>query len=77
MAPRYLVADDLTNGHLVAPFGFVTGRRNVVLWMSPRARSRRGAPAFAEWLKREAALTVADVDANGGVGRTDWPRGTR
>lgn len=64
MAPRYLVADDLNSGHLVAPFGFVQGRRNVVLWMSPQARKREGALAFARWLQQEARQTVEDSERN-------------
>lgn len=59
MAPRYLVADDLAAGRLVAPFGFLQGKRTVVLWISPQLRARDDIRAVTDWLQAEAAQAAA------------------
>lgn len=53
IAPSFLVDDDLTEGRLVAPFGFLPGQRNVVLWISPQVRTRTDIRAFSDWLCQE------------------------
>lgn len=63
MAPQYLVADDLDAGRLVAPFGFLQGKRTVVLWVSPQLRARDDIRAVVDWLQAESAQAPA-----GGVG---------
>lgn len=53
IAPRFLVEDDLQSKRLIAPFGFVEGARQVVLWLAPHVRSRSDIQAFANWLEAE------------------------
>ncbi|KQW56420.1 LysR substrate-binding domain-containing protein [Variovorax sp. Root411] len=53
IAPRFLVEDDLQSGRLIAPFGFVEGLRQVVLWLAPNVRTRADIRAFADWLEAE------------------------
>lgn len=60
MAPRFLVADDLASGRLVAPFGFLEGRRTVVLWITPQLRTREDIRALSDWLQAEALQADAD-----------------
>ena len=40
LAPRFLVEDEIRRGHVVAPFGFVTGPHDLSLWIAPHMRSR-------------------------------------
>lgn len=54
IAPQQLVADDLAAGRLVAPWGFVETRAQLVLWMPTRQVDRRG-EQLATWLRRELA----------------------
>lgn len=54
IAPQQLVADDLAAGRLVAPWGFVETRAQLVLWMPARQVDRRG-EQLAAWLRRELA----------------------
>lgn len=61
MAPRFLVEDDLQAGRLVAPFGFVEGNRNLVLWLAPHVRTRQDISALANWLKEEFVRTQAAI----------------
>ncbi len=58
IAPRFLVEDDLTEGRLVAPFGFLAGERNVVLWISPQVRTRSDIREFSDWLCQEVESYV-------------------
>lgn len=60
IAPRYLVDDDLTEGRLVAPFGFTPGKRNVVLWISPQLRTRSDIRIFSDWLRNEVEENYAN-----------------
>ncbi|CAN5461837.1 LysR family transcriptional regulator [soil metagenome] len=53
VAPRFLVEDDLAEGRLVAPFDFVQGTRNVVLWVS-RTETREDVRRFCDWLRSRA-----------------------
>ena len=54
IAPQQLVADYLAAGRLVAPWGFVETRAQLVLWMPARQVDRRG-EQLAAWLRRELA----------------------
>jgi len=47
-----LVADDLADGRLVAPWGFVETSARLALWVPGRARDGR-AQQLARWLERE------------------------
>ncbi|MBM6594186.1 LysR substrate-binding domain-containing protein [Microvirga pudoricolor] len=53
LTPRHLVARDIADNRLVAPFGFLTsGKRYFALY---RKRRGAGAAQFCAWLQREAA----------------------
>lgn len=54
IAPQQLVADDLTAGRLMAPWGFVETPARLALWVPGRARDTR-AERLAQWLVRELA----------------------
>ena len=52
IAPQQLVADDLTAGRLVAPWGFVDTSARLALWLPARRLDKR-AQLLAEWLRNE------------------------
>lgn len=52
IAPQQLVADDLTAGRLVAPWGFVETSARLALWVPIRSRDNR-AERLAQWLRKE------------------------
>ncbi|TFZ18440.1 LysR family transcriptional regulator [Stutzerimonas stutzeri] len=52
IAPQQLVADDLRQGRLLAPWGFVETRARLALWV-PARRVDRCAERLAEWLRNE------------------------
>ncbi len=52
IAPQQLVADDLSAGRLVAPWGFVETRARLALWLPARRLDRR-AEQLADWLRDE------------------------
>ncbi|VXB52778.1 HTH-type transcriptional regulator TrpI [Pseudomonas sp. 8BK] len=52
IAPQQLVADDLTGGRLVAPWGFVETSARLSLWVPARRLDKR-AQLLAEWLRHE------------------------
>ncbi len=52
IAPQQLVADDLHQGRLLAPWGFVETRARLALWV-PARRVERRAERLAEWLRNE------------------------
>ncbi len=52
IAPQQLVADDLHQGRLLAPWGFVETRARLALWVPARRVDRR-AERLAEWLRNE------------------------
>lgn len=51
--PKMLVLDDLRSGKLVAPFGFMPGARQLVLWIAPHLDGRFDVEALAKWLAAE------------------------
>ena len=53
--PRMLVADDLDNGALVAPLGFVAGPNRLSIWVAPNLSQRPDTVRLVEWLKEELA----------------------
>ena len=59
VAPHILIADDLRAGALVAPFGFVRGRRSLQLWTNERGQSRHDVRNLAKWLKEQILNTSA------------------
>lgn len=52
IAPQQLVADDLRQRRLLAPWGFVETRARLALWVPARRVDRR-AERLAEWLRDE------------------------
>ena len=53
MVPRILVEDEIRNGHIVAPFGFVAGPHRLDLWINPHLRARRDVRYLIAWLDDE------------------------
>ena len=53
VSPRLLVEDDLTEGRLVAPFGFVAGNREVTLWTLPGERRRADVACVETWIESQ------------------------
>jgi DNA-binding transcriptional LysR family regulator len=51
IAPQQLVADDLSAGRLVAPWGFVETSARLALWVPVRSRDGR-AERLAQWLRQ-------------------------
>ncbi|UVE17851.1 LysR family transcriptional regulator [Pseudomonas sp. LS44] len=52
IAPQLLVADDLTAGRLLAPWGFVETPARLALWVPARSLDQR-AERLAQWLAEE------------------------
>lgn len=52
IAPRQLVVDDLRQGRLLAPWGFVETQARLALWV-PARRSDQRAERLAQWLRNE------------------------
>jgi DNA-binding transcriptional LysR family regulator len=61
--PRMLVLDDLNNGTLVAPLGFVPGPNKLSLWLAPHLARRADATRLVDWLAEELR-----VSESGGAG---------
>lgn len=61
--PRMLVLDDLNNGTLVAPLGFVAGPNKLSLWLAPHLARRADATRLVDWLAEELR-----VSENGSAG---------
>ena len=53
MVPRLLVEDEIRQGHLVAPFGFVAGPHRLDLWINPHLRARKDVRHLIDWLADE------------------------
>lgn len=53
LAPRFLVEDEIRRGHVVAPFGFVTGPHELSLWIAPHLRTRGDVRRLADWVQSE------------------------
>lgn len=54
IAPQQLVADDLRQGRLLAPWGFVETKARLSLWV-PARRADRRAERLADWLRQQLA----------------------
>lgn len=52
IAPHQLVADDLRQGRLLAPWGFVETRAMLALWVPSRRKDQR-AERLADWLRQQ------------------------
>ena len=51
--PRMLVRDDLNNGTLVAPFGFVPGPNKLAIWVAPHLSRQTNTVSLVDWLTDE------------------------
>jgi len=60
VVPRMIVENELCEGRLVAPFGFVPGPHKIVLWIAPHLRTRADLKALVNWLKQELRRSAAD-----------------
>ena len=54
--PRMLVRDDLSNGTLVAPLGFLPGPNKLAIWVAPHLSRRADAVKLIDWLTDELRL---------------------
>lgn len=57
--PRMLVRDDLNNGTLVAPLGFISGPNQLSLWTAARLANRPEVRKLIPWLAQELKLEGA------------------
>jgi LysR family glycine cleavage system transcriptional activator len=57
ITPRMIVEDEISSGRLVAPFGFVAGKFNIVLWIAPHLRRSKDLQALVNWVTREVDAT--------------------
>ena len=53
VAPRILVEDEIAEGRLVAPFGFVSGPNSLRLWIARHVRDRADVRSLSNWLQAE------------------------
>lgn len=53
IVPRMIVEEEIRDGRLVAPMGFVPGPYNMVLWIAPHLRAREDLKTLVGWLKEE------------------------
>ena len=51
--PRMLVRDDLDNGTLLTPLGFVAGPNKLAIWMAPHLSRRSDVVKLVDWLTDE------------------------
>jgi hypothetical protein len=51
-----IVEDEINSGRLVAPFGFVAGAFNIVLWIAPHLRKSKDLQALVAWITREVEI---------------------
>jgi LysR family transcriptional regulator, glycine cleavage system transcriptional activator len=55
VAPRMIVEGEMAAGRLVAPYGFVPGPYNIVLWIAPHLRADHGLRTVVNWIREEMA----------------------
>lgn len=69
--PRMLVLDDLNNGTLVAPLGFVAGPNKMSVWLAPHLARRGDATRLVDWLVQELR---SSEQVSTGTARTRAPQ---
>jgi DNA-binding transcriptional LysR family regulator len=84
LVPQMLVMNDLISGKLCAPFGFVRGPRQLVLWVAPHLHAHADVKHLEQWLTGEmneslkemsaflAKMDEAGVQLDDGVHSTDY-----
>lgn len=55
IAPRMTVEGEIAAGRLVAPYGFVPSRYNIVLWIAPHLRADHALRTVVNWIREETA----------------------
>jgi LysR family glycine cleavage system transcriptional activator len=55
LVPRLLVEEELRRGHVVAPFGFITGPHKLNLWIAPYQYSHDNVRCLSNWIQSEMA----------------------
>ena len=55
IAPRMTVEGDIAAGRLIAPYGFVPSRYNIVLWIAPHLRADNALRTVVNWIREQTA----------------------
>lgn len=63
LVPQMLVMTDLLSGKLCAPFGFVRGPRQLVLWVAPHLRANAEVKQLEQWLIGEMKESLREMTA--------------
>ncbi|SPB14440.1 transcriptional regulator [Caballeronia novacaledonica] len=63
LVPQMLVMNDLISGKLCAPFGFVRGPRQLVLWVAPHLRAHADVKQLEQWLIAEMNESLKEMTA--------------
>lgn len=58
LVPTMFVIEELNTGRLVAPFGSIPGKRQLMLWTAPHVETRPESRAVSRWLAREMSATA-------------------
>ncbi|WP_321790578.1 LysR substrate-binding domain-containing protein [Burkholderia pyrrocinia] len=61
LVPQMLVMNDLVSGKLCAPFGFVPGPRQLVLWVAPHLRAHADVTKLEKWLIGEMNSSLDEM----------------
>lgn len=64
VAPRLLVEDEIRRGHLVAPFGFVSGPHDLSLRIAPHLHNRTDLRQLAGWIERKMTWSEGPPEAS-------------
>lgn len=55
ISPRMIVENEIRSGKLVAPYGFIDGKFNIVMWIAPHLRSSKELQDLVTWISSCAA----------------------
>lgn len=55
IAPRMTVEGEIAAGRLIAPYGFVPSRYNIVLWIAPHLRADNALRTVVNWIREQTA----------------------
>jgi LysR family transcriptional regulator, glycine cleavage system transcriptional activator len=61
LVPQMLVMNDLVSGKLCAPFGFVPGPRQLMLWVAPHLRAHAEVKQLEQWLIAEMHGSIEEM----------------
>src|SRR3546814_17648697 len=51
ISPRMIVENEIRSGRLVAPYGFIDGKFNIVMWIAPYLRSSKELQDLVSWIR--------------------------